>query len=383
MAFLPADFDAQKYLQLNPDLVAAYGAGNTAQATNHWLNWGQAEGRNYGAGAGVALDFWSGSDKSPAEIARLKSLGYAHPETFSEYGPGSSSWAMYAGVAPSSSGWIDYIRRTQAGGQAEAARQAAASGDDGILGFGSIVDAVALAAAAYFTAGAALGAEGGIAAAAEYGFPSYIAGSAEAVSAAAGSSAAVSSAAAYGISDATRAAFQFNGATTLDLYNGATLSAVNTSVADYAAAAVSGQSVGASSAFDSLMVGSAGGALAASGPTLLELASAAGQVAKIATQAAGTAATVMQIANRATGQRATVPVNAPVPAGWAVDRAWSPAPEATAPVSAPAAPRGISNLQGLAMADPTQFPVMPASSGTASPLLAIAVLIGALLYFGK
>lgn len=156
---LPADFNARRYLELNPDLVAAYG-WDEFQAAAHYQNYGQAEGRNYAGSLGAPLappDNWTNSGFSSTVVAIAKAQGYWHPDTFRDYGAGSPAWIMYGGVIPNDPGWDAYIRRTQVGGQAEAARQDAASGDDGL---GDILAVAAIAAAVYFSGGlAALGGE--------------------------------------------------------------------------------------------------------------------------------------------------------------------------------------------------------------------------------
>lgn len=363
---LPADFDAARYLSLNPDLVAAYGA-DTTQATNHWLNWGMAEGRNYGQtgwlGNTDPRTFWAGSDKSSIEIERLISQGYTRPETYAQYGPGSPSWIQDHGVLPTDPGWQDYINRTQASGRAEAERQAAADDDD----FG-ILEIAALAAATYF-GGAALGAWGGAgeaAAASTWTAADAAAtyGTFEGVGAAAYAAPTVAS-----VSPATWAAFGQT-ASTADLYAAATASAINTSVADYTAAAIMGEATGAASAFSTLPLALSGPA--ASGSFWSTALDSLSTVAKTGQQAAS----LMRLVNPITGQNTIVPKSAPVPAGYKVDTSWSPPqiamPAATVQEAAAVNPSTASDGAGIV-----------AASGSLVPFIAIAAALAAVLYLGK
>jgi hypothetical protein len=148
----PADFNARRYLELNPDLVAAYGWDEN-QATNHYLNWGAAENRNYGqAGFTGATDphtYWASSGLPAAEIDRRIALGYAHPETWAEYGPESPTWQKIGGIHPNDPSWNNYLQRSDADGRATAAAQAAADEDGGLFG-NSILNTIGGIAAAYF-----------------------------------------------------------------------------------------------------------------------------------------------------------------------------------------------------------------------------------------
>lgn len=155
--------------------------------------------------------------------------------------------------------------------------------------------ALAIIALAWATSGASLAAEGAVAAA----------------DAVAYASAADLGAQAFAAVDA----FAPIASSTLDIYTGATAAAVTTSVADYTAAAVAGTATGAATAFTAIPLSSMGASVASAG--FLETALATAKEVKKAVD-------VIQIVNTATQQKSTVPRNAPVPPGWAIDARWSP-----------------------------------------------------------
>jgi hypothetical protein len=175
------------------------------------------------------------------------------------------------------------------------------------------------------------------------------------------------------VSPSTWAAFGTE-ASTAGLYSGATAAAVNTTVADYASAAAIGESTGAATAFSYLPVSSMGPAVSAG---FLETAL---EVAKGVKKAVDT----VQIVNQVTKQKSIVPRNAPIPAGWAVDGRWSPSLGDTGKfVYDPAT--GALVMQTTAPAAPAAADaaaVVPAT-GTVSPMLALAVLAGAVFYLVK
>jgi hypothetical protein len=224
------------------------------------------------------------------------------------------------------------------------AAQAARNGD----GWGDFLTIAAIAVAAYF------------------GMP-YLA---EGAVAAEGTAVAAAASGAGEVSASTWAAFGTE-ASTASLYSGATASAVNTGVAEYAAAAAAGTATGASTAFSLLPVSSLGPAVSAG---FLETAL---EVAKGVKKAVDT----VQIVNQATQQKSIVPRNAPIPAGWAVDGRWSPSLGDTGKfVYDPAT--GALVMQTTAPAAADAAAVVPAT-GTVSPLLALAALAGAVFYLVK
>lgn len=264
-----------------------------------------------------------------------------------------------AGGADQWNAFRAYTDKVQAGGQAEAARQAAAD-DDG--GFGQVLTLAALAAAAYFAGPAVFAAEGSATAAAGWTAADAAAtyGTFEAVGSAAAAEAA-------GVSAGTWASFG-QAASTADLYGAAVASAVNTSVADYAAAAALGESAGAATAFSMLPVSSLGPAASAG---FLESALSIAKEAKSAMD-------VIRVVNTATKQQSVVPRNAPIPAGWAVDARWSPSLGDGLKYSYDPATGGLM-LQKTTTTG-AESGVMPAS-GNVPPWVGLAVAVAALLYF--
>lgn len=242
--------------------------------------------------------------------------------------------------------------------------QAARNDEGGMLGLGEVFDMVALAAAAYF-GGAALGAWGG---AGEAAAASSLA-SADAMAGIGASAWAAPTAAT--VSPATWAAFG-NTASTADLYAAATSSAINTSVADYAAAAVAGESVGAMSAFSAgLPLSSLSGAVASPGFFSGAL-DAVSSIAKGGKQAVD----AVRLVNAATGQNTIVPKNAPVPAGWVIDRQWTP----------PAIMPGAAAQQEQAVntaPNPIDTGIVAGEASIAPYLVLAASLFFAVAYFGK
>lgn len=211
--------------------------------------------------------------------------------------------------------------------------------------------AVAAAALAFATSGASLAAEGVVAA-----------GDAAAYVAAADTAGAVMSV----------DAFAPVASSTLDIYTGATAAAVNTSVADYAAAAVAGTETGAATAFTSIPLQSLGVSVAT--PGFLETAL---EVAKGAKKAVD----VIQIVNASTRQKSMVPRNAPVPAGWAVDSRWSPSLGDTGGkfVYDP----GSGAFVIAQPEKPVDASVVAPAASTVPPMLALAVAAAAVFYLVK
>lgn len=158
-------------------------------------------------------------------------------------------------------------------------------------------------------------------------------------------------------------------ATTLDIYTGATAAAVGTSVAEYTAAAVAGSATGAATAFTAIPLSSMGASVASAG--FLETALATAKEVKKAVD-------VIQIVNTATKQKSTVPRNAPVPAGWAIDGRWSPS---------------IGDAGGKFVYDPATGAMIIAepekavdaivepAAGTVPPVLMLAAAAAAVLYW--
>ena len=224
--------------------------------------------------------------------------------------------------------------------------------------------AIAAAALAIATSGASLAADGVVAAA---DAAAYITASETAGAFALDAYTAVEASAV--VSPSTWAAFGST-ASTADLYTAATASAVNTSVADYAAAAVAGEATGAATAFTYLPVSSLGPAVSAG---FLETAL---EVAKGVKKAVDT----VRIVNTATRQQSIVPRNAPLPVGWAQDAGWSPSLGDTGAKYSYDPATGALMLQSSTTPDAAA--VVPAA-GTVSPVLVLAALAGAVFFLVK
>jgi hypothetical protein len=216
--------------------------------------------------------------------------------------------------------------------------------------FGSLIQTVAPYALAVLGVGAAAGAFSAVAA--------------EAAPAAAFAEPTVAS-----VSPSTWAAFGQT-ASTADMYAAATASAINTSVADYAAAAIMGEATGAASAFSTLPLALSGPV--ASGSIWSTALDSLSGIAKTGKQAAD----LVRLVNTTTGQNTIVPKSAPVPAGYKVDLSWSPPliamPGATAQEAAAVNPATASEGAGIV-----------AASGSMVPFIALAAALAAVLYLVK
>ena len=227
------------------------------------------------------------------------------------------------------------------------------------------IAAIAAAALAIYTAGASLAAEGVVAAA---DAAAYVTAS-EAAATYSTFEGFATVAAESVVSPSTWAAFGTE-ASTAGMYSSATAAAVNTTVADYAAAAVAGEATGAATAFTYLPVSSLGPAVSAG---FLESAL---EVAKGVKKAVDT----VRIVNTATQQQSIVPRNAPVPVGWAVDAGWSPSLGDTGAKYSYDPATGALMLQSST--SPDAAAVVPAA-GTVSPVLVLAALAGAVFFLVK
>jgi hypothetical protein len=198
------------------------------------------------------------------------------------------------------------------------------------------------------------------------GYGAATAGEVLAASAAETASLTASAATSTGVSSSTAAAFAAPTSTT-GLYNAAISSAINTGVADYAAAAVAGETVGAGAAFTMLPVSSLGPAVTAG---FLETAMEVARGVK-------TAVNTIQLVNKATGARSIVPKNSPVPPGYTVDVNWSPNLGDTV---------GKLNYDpasgALVLQSPDAAVVAPAA-GTLSPGLVLAAAAAAVFFLVK
>ena len=128
---------------------------NPAVSDYGWLESQDPEGWRADPTAGVASNGYGEAQGNytgltPAQEADAKARGYWNANQYYTWGPGSSSYASLGGVDPNepNGGYKAYTDRGQAAGQAEAARQDAASGG-GLFG-NPILDAIGQAAAAYF-----------------------------------------------------------------------------------------------------------------------------------------------------------------------------------------------------------------------------------------
>lgn len=267
--------------------------------------------------------------------------------------------AQQSGALLQTGGGVYLTDADKAGGAAfnqeqSPAAQAARSGSDS---FGDFLTIAAMAVAAYFAGPAAFAAEAGSVAAAEAAatystFEGFATVAAESV-----------------VSPSTWAAFGTE-ASTAGMYANATAAAVNTTVADYAAAAVAGEATGAATAFSYLPVSSLGPAVSAG---FLESAL---EVAKGVKKAVDT----VRIVNTATQQQSIVPRNAPVPVGWAVDAGWSPSLGDSGAKYSYDPATGALMLQSST--SPEAAAVVPAA-GTVSPVLVLAALAGAVFFLVK
>ena len=93
---LPTTFDPQAYLAANPDLARAYGT-NGNLATNHYLDTGQYEGRNWGEGTGEPPIDPKGVNEEAA---------WNHYRDFGQYE--GRNWGEGTGEAPIPKGGVPY-----------------------------------------------------------------------------------------------------------------------------------------------------------------------------------------------------------------------------------------------------------------------------------
>lgn len=214
-------------------------------------------------------------------------------------------------------------------------------------------------------------------AAAYFAGPSFAIGDAAAAESAAATAASVDTFAT--VAPETLAAFGPTSGSTLGFFNSASAAAVNTSVADYAAAAAAGTSTGAAAAFTSALPLASTAAPIASAGFLDTALSVAKGVKK--------AVDTIQIVNAATMQKSLVPANAPIPAGWAVDARWNPSLGDTGTKftydPATGALMQLNTQKADQGAQSTAQPSVVAPSGPLSPGLVLAAAAAAVLYLVK